>query len=665
MSNFSDKIKEAQIRRENAIRRGYKFEETVVELLKSNGFQAYRTNRSNPFDIPNVSNGFDGGVDIIVTYPIDPLKKRTAIFYIQCKNQNRAVKSEDITSVYGGMKARKADSDIPVLISALSSASTDMLRFAKQLGVEMILHPEWCIIQNPDGTNPSDIDDNAYRNGILFNILLYKKTGDTEYQRRYLKLFEHHAELYNQALRDKVLDHIIENHYLPYKELIEKIKKNAFEKYTAQDLESMIFRSIFKSDSYKQWACGIKELTEAQREVLYLHLNSMRTKDTTVQAQVPTVPKSKIHYDNRKTVTGAPPELEVKCCFHCGSISIKKHVKTTKGAQRFICKDCHKTFTDSHNSILYYSHLTEKQLKSIVYGLASKQSLSEIAKETGLSAPTIWSYRIKIYKMLQDVCSESDVFSGVAEADGKYLRLSFKGKRDASFFTNQLGRMPRHHRGRAERAIYLKKHGLYDTLFKEKAGLLCHLLKSSQRKLTGQTTIDRDHQQICLATIADGLGNLYIEPICAGKPNANTLYKAMHERLEQGAVLVTDELRSYKYYTRTDNIVHISINSAEHTHHQYNLARVNSVHGLLDEFISKDKGNQPATKYLDLYLVMFRWLFQRRKLSITEKKNTLYQLVTGNTDTRPEMNHITIAELQARSCSFTVPTESGRQIVIN
>lgn len=41
------------------------------------------------------------------------------------------------------------------------------------------------------------------------------------------------------------------------------------------------------------------------------------------------------------------------------------------------------------------------------------------------------------------------------EADGKYLRVSFKGCKDKDWFIDKLGRLPRHHRSRAERIDYL------------------------------------------------------------------------------------------------------------------------------------------------------------------------------------------------------------------
>ena len=47
------------------------------------------------------------------------------------------------------------------------------------------------------------------------------------------------------------------------------------------------------------------------------------------------------------------PQSEIYCCLHCGSTSFKKHGKTRSGVQRYICKDCGKTFSENYGLITY------------------------------------------------------------------------------------------------------------------------------------------------------------------------------------------------------------------------------------------------------------------------------------------------------------------------
>lgn len=69
-----------------------------------------------------------------------------------------------------------------------------------------------------------------------------------------------------------------------------------------------------------------------------------------------TKPKVKPKSDNSK----------VYCCPLCGSASYKKHGTTTSGMQRYICKDCGKTFSENYGDSLRYTHLSESQWLNIL-----------------------------------------------------------------------------------------------------------------------------------------------------------------------------------------------------------------------------------------------------------------------------------------------------------
>lgn len=67
----------------------------------------------------------------------------------------------------------------------------------------------------------------------------------------------------------------------------------------------------------------------------------------------------------------------------------------------------------------------------------SGDSLTTIAKNIGIS--TAWTCRLKIYETLQNIYSQHDICDGLVECDGKYLRISFKGCKDKSWFIDKLG----------------------------------------------------------------------------------------------------------------------------------------------------------------------------------------------------------------------------------
>lgn len=93
-----------------------------------------------------------------------------------------------------------------------------------------------------------------------------------------------------------------------------------------------------------------------------------------------TKPKVKPKSDNSK----------VYCCPLCGSASYKKHGTTTSGMQRYICKDCGKTFSENYGDSLRYSHLTSDEWLDIIRGIVNNHSLPQIARDCGISKSTAY-----------------------------------------------------------------------------------------------------------------------------------------------------------------------------------------------------------------------------------------------------------------------------------
>ncbi len=51
-------------------------------------------------------------------------------------------------------------------------------------------------------------------------------------------------------------------------------------------------------------------------------------------------------------------DLSHKACPFCGSVYFKKNGKDKNGHQRYICLDCHKTFSDRTHTLFYCFHFT-------------------------------------------------------------------------------------------------------------------------------------------------------------------------------------------------------------------------------------------------------------------------------------------------------------------
>ncbi len=341
------------------------------------------------------------------------------------------------------------------------------------------------------------------------------------------------------------------------------------------------------------------------------------------------------------------PRSNIECCVHCGSLSYKKIGKTSSGAQRFLCKDCHKSFTENYGLITHHTRLSEWQWKEAIRSTINVESITTLAKNMNVSTKTAWLCRMKIYQSIKNIYGYNDTFNSITEVDGKYERISFKGLKDKAYFLDRLNRMPRHHRSREDRIKYLGDN--YNKLFCSKPGLLKHLIYDTGKRLNGQYAIDINHQHVCIITAIDRSNNIFIAPSTAGVPKSKDVYDRLSNKISSDAVLVSDNHASYRYLVKRDNLEHIVIDTTLHTNSTFSLARVNSLHSSLDRFL---RGNEflPATKYLDLYLMMFWWLEKNKDEPTVNLCESLYNLLIGYVPnvTRANMHPVTITRLNAR-----------------
>lgn len=310
-------------------------------------------------------------------------------------------------------------------------------------------------------------------------------------------------------------------------------------------------------------------------------------------------------------------------CPHCGSIDIKKHGRKS-GRQRYYCKDCHKTFVETSRSLQYHSRLTPAQWRGLLLGMVQNLSLSKIADMLDTSVTTVWHNRQKVCMALQAMYGEQDSFVDIAECDECYTALSFKGKRDPAFFIYTLGRMPRHNRTYEEKVYYLKKYGFWDELQKDPV-MLENLLSSNSTYKRG---ISND--QTCILTCKDRSGNLYVKPACIGRLETADVEKCLRGRFASDAILVTDSHNAYPGFAHKERIQLEQIEADKHAKGAYNLGRINALHARIADYYPKQSERAPATKYLDLSLMLFWWLEKNGQLSTTDKVDKLYALISDD-----------------------------------
>ena len=264
-----------------------------------------------------------------------------------------------------------------------------------------------------------------------------------------------------------------------------------------------------------------------------------------------------------------------KVCPHCSSELISKNGKYN-GKQRYICKDCKRTFTDFTNSAVYRSKKSLdkwlKYAKCMIMGLSIRKS----AKIVGINIATSFFWRHKILDCISAFLGTGHV-DGLIEADEVFFAENFKGTKTIN--------MPResHKRGKS-----IKKRGI-------------------------------SKEQICVATALDRQGNLIIEPLCKGRMTYKELENLYKGHIGENSILCTDSHKSYIRFATDFNLDHKRIKTGKHKEDIYHIQHINSLHSNLKRWMRRFNG--VASKYISNYMHWFKWLkiFENDKDSIKTK----------------------------------------------
>ena len=112
-------------------------------------------------------------------------------------------------------------------------------------------------------------------------------------------------------------------------------------------------------------------------------------------------------------------------CPKCGHTRVNKN-GITNGRQRYICKNCKRTFDERTLSPLSNTKLSlEKWIKYCKF-MVEGGSIRECAKEVSVSVPTSFFMRHRILDVM-NVYLKDEILEGVIETELCYLNESFKG----------------------------------------------------------------------------------------------------------------------------------------------------------------------------------------------------------------------------------------------
>ena len=99
----------------------------------------------------------------------------------------------------------------------------------------------------------------------------------------------------------------------------------------------------------------------------------------------------------RETVNERESITTVEVCPFCGSEHIKKNGKSSS-KQRYYCNECHKSFSETTNTFIFHSKVTEQQWISFIDYEIARLPLREEAHFLDLSVTTCYFMRHKLYQ---------------------------------------------------------------------------------------------------------------------------------------------------------------------------------------------------------------------------------------------------------------------------
>lgn len=268
------------------------------------------------------------------------------------------------------------------------------------------------------------------------------------------------------------------------------------------------------------------------------------------------------------------------------------------------------------------------------------------SKDMGINIATAHFNRHKLMNLISELNWEQDKFSGITEVDEYYIPLSFQGLQDKPFFIEN-GRMPNHHMSYKKRVEYVEQAGYDLNRISEVQGLDRDDELPSNKKLSDElnslpskqamevlTNLDKEqkkkrgisNQQVCVLTCIDKLGNLYVYPACIGRIEPKHIEQLIGNRFDEDSIMVTDSLRAYKTFANSRDIHLRQIPSGKHKSGPYNLATVNSLHSRINDFFLPYK--EVASKNLDRYLALFRWIEKHKENTTDEQVGVLLDMLT-------------------------------------
>ena len=279
---------------------------------------------------------------------------------------------------------------------------------------------------------------------------------------------------------------------------------------------------------------------------------------------------------------------DVTNCPHCNSKNIKKN-GVRNDTQRFLCKECHKTFDFKTNTVLKGLHKINKWNYFLEDFLSLKIStLKELTENIHICRQTAIDWRHKLLAVMSN--RENKFKNDVVEFDESYFLISRKGRQDMN----------------------IENKKAYKKWRKSQVG-------DSNYNVKVFFSYGRIEEQLDLCVSH------------MGRTSAAHMRSYFLPSKFKNITTITDSHNSYKSFFKAANIEHETFISKDHVNKTNNLVHNQTVNAYTNEFKifvnSHMKG--VSTKYLNLYAKWFEF-FKNVSRKIEDFRFNLTDYICSN-----------------------------------
>ena len=269
--------------------------------------------------------------------------------------------------------------------------------------------------------------------------------------------------------------------------------------------------------------------------------------------------------DTQTTLSEYTEELRFangRVCPICGSIHVIRNGHRKDGVQRFICRDCGRSFVITANAITAGTHKDFDTWQQYIDCMMRGFSIRRTAEICEISKNTAFTWRHKILDALQNM-QDTVLLEGIVEADETFFPVSYKG----NYKHSKTFKMPRaaHHRGHS-----VHKRGLSE-------------------------------EQVCVMCAVNRNGHSYAKVGKLGKVSQQCVAVAFDNRIKKYSTLCTDKEKAYRKFSADNDLTLVQLDTGKSKKGIYHIQHINSYHKRLKDFLKPFNG--VATKYLNNYLV--------------------------------------------------------------